>query len=155
MNSNERNRDKMWQDTFSEGAGQRPLTEKGYLDAWRKADAWPERGLAPIMNQHQLDGCGAYGGPAPVTDLVYGTAIPAACSRPSSGGHRVCTSPPDCDGCLGYCHSLAELNQRRRLAAGVAYGASDKHQQVFRNGPRVFGPTVLGHNANRPSGCYL
>jgi len=29
--------------TLSEGAGQRPLTEKGYLDGWRKADAWPEK----------------------------------------------------------------------------------------------------------------
>jgi len=97
---NERNRAKempfFGQDTFLKAQEKGPLTEKGYLDALEKSRRLArEEGLDAIMNEHQLDALVApSGGPAPVTDLVYGNRDTGGSSTPAAvAGYPSITVP--------------------------------------------------------------
>jgi len=97
---NDRNRDKempfFGQDTFLKAEEKGPLTEKAYLDALQKSRRLArEEGIDAIMDQHQLDALVApSGGPAPVTDLVYGNRDTGGSSTPAAvAGYPSITVP--------------------------------------------------------------
>jgi amidase len=100
MEFNERNRVKempfFGQETFVKAEEKGPLTEKAYLDALAKSRRLAgEEGIDAIMDQHQLDALVApTGGPAPVTDLVYGNRDTGGSSSPAAAaGYPSITVP--------------------------------------------------------------
>jgi amidase len=87
---NERNRAKelrfFGQEIFLRAQQKGPLTDKVYLDAWERCRRLSRaEGIDAVMDKHQLDAIVApSGGPAGVTDLVYGDRDVGGSSSPAA-----------------------------------------------------------------------
>jgi amidase len=87
---NERNRAKelryFGQEEFLRAQERGPLTDKAYLDAWEKCRRLSRaEGIDAVMKHHQLDAIVApSGGPAGVTDLIYGDHDVGGSSTPAA-----------------------------------------------------------------------
>jgi amidase len=87
---NERNRAKelryFGQEEFLRAQARGPLTDKAYLDAWEQCRRLSRaEGIDALMDHHQLDAIVApAGGPAGVTDLIYGDRDVGGSSTPAA-----------------------------------------------------------------------
>jgi amidase len=87
---NERNRDKelryFGQEEFLRAQEKGPLSDKAYLDAWDRCRRLSRaEGIDAVMEHHQLDAIVApAGGPAGLTDLIYGDRDVGGSSSPAA-----------------------------------------------------------------------